>query len=244
MVRDSVSSWEETVSSRIRDPASIRRLNSALPMDVRPQDKSPPLLRAIFTDLELDLSRPELGSDTLEDFMHDLGGLPRSTQFTLLVPLHLKWTMSAFRTTLRDYPLPLLNVAESSLAWVCSSNLVIAEEEAKEENIDWIDCTVAPPPNSSSVSIAFSIPKTIMPVKTYANPEIRVSSTDITDLCWGVSYTPALQEVIRVLDAFTAAPRDKSPPLGIWDKIKLILHWRLRARFDNEVRIHVKGTLW
>ncbi|KAG8856771.1 hypothetical protein FRB96_006274 [Tulasnella sp. 330] len=244
MDRDSLSVWEENVSSRVRDPSSIRKLNSALPMELRPPDKSTPLLRAIFSDLQIAITKPHLGGDTLQDFLHDLGGLPHDTQFGLLIPFHLKWTMNAFRTTLRDYPIPLLNIPESPSAWLWKSNLVIAEEDANDENVDWIHCSVSPPPASRSEALpmSFSIPKTIMPVKTYAEPLIHVSSKDITDFSWGVSYGPAIQEVMQVLDGLSAAPRDKSPPIGFWDKLRLILHWRVKAVFDSEVRVHVKGT--
>ncbi|KAG9015450.1 hypothetical protein FRB94_000054 [Tulasnella sp. JGI-2019a] len=242
--RDSLSVWEENVSSMIRDPFSLRKLNTMLPMDLRTPDKSTPLLRAIFNDLQITISKPQFGDHTLQSFMQDLGDLPSDTHFGLLIPLHLKWTMNGFRSTLRDYPIPLLNIAESPSAWAWTSNLVIAEEDAQEENIDWINCTVLPPSASELeiLPMSFKIPKTIMPVKTYAEPTIHISSKEITDISWGVSYGPAIQEVLQVLDGLSAAPRDKSPPIGIWDKLRLIFHWRIKAMFDNEVWVHVKGS--
>ncbi|KAG8902424.1 hypothetical protein FRB99_004487, partial [Tulasnella sp. 403] len=239
--RDILTAKEDSMTSRIRGNASSRRLHAALPIPLKAKEKYPPLLRAVLAGVQLSLGPPEFGNDHIEDFMHDLGGLPHNTQFTLLIPLHLTWATDGFRATMRDYPVPLWDVQEAPSSWYCTSNLVIAEELGDDHALDWIDCTIVPPgTNHTSPPLEFLIPKTIMPVKTYANPEIVISSPDVTDLSWSVSCTPALQDVMRVLDTFSPTPRDKSPAIGFWDKMRLILHWRLRARFENEVRLYVK----
>lgn len=174
--------------------------------------------------------------------MFEQGGLPRDTQFTLLVPLQLQWSMDSFRSTLRDYPIPLLEVPYGPSAWTCSSTLIVAEEIGPDTSIDWFECRVKSPFGATDPApIAFLIPKTIMPVKSYANPDIKVNGAGVTDFAWAVSYTPAIQDVMRVFDTFSAAPRDKSPPLGFWDKLRLIMHWKVRICIEGETRLHIKG---
>ncbi|KAG8995921.1 hypothetical protein FRB90_012874, partial [Tulasnella sp. 427] len=241
--RDALIGREETISSRIREPSSRKQLHAALPFDVRPNDRWPPLLRAVLGQVQLSLEEPPFKEQSLPDFMFEQGGLPRDTQFTLLVPLLLRWSMDSFRVTLRDYPIPLLEVPYGPSSWTCNSTLVVAEEHGPDASIDWVECTVKSPfgPNDPA-PISFLIPKTIMPVKSYANPNIKINGIGVTDLAWAVSYTPGIQDVMRVFDTFSATPRDKSPPLGFWDKLRLILHWKVQVRIEGETRLHIKGS--
>ena len=79
--------------------------------------------------------------------------------------------------------------------------------------------------------LAVHIPKTIMPVKSYARPTICVMTDGITDFSWGVSYGPATQDLMRVIDTLSHAPRDSSPAIGFWDKV-LTLAYFSRFRID------------
>lgn len=240
--RDALIGREETISSRIREPSSRKQLYAALPFDVRPNDRWPPLLRAALGQVRLSLEEPPFKDKSLPDFMFEQGGLPRDTQFTLLVPLLLQWSMDSFKVTLRDYPIPLLEVPHGPSAWTCSSTLIVAEEHGPDSSIDWVECGVKSPfGDDDPAPITFVVPKTIMPVKSYANPEIKINGAGVTDLAWAVSYTPGIQDVMRVFDTFSAAPRDKSPSIGFWDKLRLIMHWKVRVRIEGETRLHIKG---
>ena len=65
-----------------------------------------------------------------------------------------------------------------------------------------------------------AVPKTMMPVKSYANPMIHIAARDVTSFAWGVSYGAATQDLTRVLETLSTAPRDSSPHLGFWDKVR------------------------
>jgi hypothetical protein len=60
-------------------------------------------------------------------------------------------------------------------------------------------------------------------------------------MCWGVSFLPIVQEVMRVIDGLSTLPVDPSPGLGFWDKLRLIMHWRTNIQFSGEVHVHLKG---
>ena len=186
----------------------------------------PPLLKANLNDLCLTITPPSFSLDRLPDVLFDYGGgLPRDTEFSLLVPLHIHFTLSSANITLRDYPIPLLAISPpesgSTVSWTFETDLIVAEEMGTEQSVDWVTCHILEPAETRHGEAPFSIlvPKTIMPVKTYARPTIHIRSAEPTTLSWAVSYTPALQDVMKVLDSLTSPPRDPSPTLGFWDKV-------------------------
>lgn len=212
--------------------------------EVSPVGLRPPLVRLVCTGVDLKVGPPTFSLDHLPQFLFDHGkGLPFDTNFSLLVPMHLQFVMTSLHVSIRDYPLPLLSLPNKSQSPGInfSTNLVIAEEMGTANSVDWIECPVVQQ-SSGSAGWGIYIPKTIMPVKNYANPVIRVKTTEVTSFSWGASYAPAIQDIMRVLDSLSTAPRDSSPGLGFWDKIRLVFHWTATVSFTGEVRLHVKGS--
>jgi hypothetical protein len=195
-------------------------------VDIVPPPPTPPLARLSFEDLLLYLKGPSFPPTELSSFLfREGGGLPKDTQYSLLVPLHLTFSASSLRVDCREYPLPMVNIPPHSNrqtpGLVFDSDIVIAEEMGTEDSVEWIDCAIVKPHAGvhGAKPLYVAIPKTIMPVKTYANPIIRVKTDDVTDLGWGVSYQPVTQDIMRVVDTLSHAPRDSSPPIGFWDKV-------------------------
>ncbi|KAF9055459.1 hypothetical protein BDZ89DRAFT_1056032 [Hymenopellis radicata] len=217
-------------------------------VEVASSSHAPPLFRAMATGLSISTSAPSFPANSLGDFLYSQGDLPRDTQFSLLIPMHMKLTLASLRVNLRDYTIPLIDVPahysnRGLPALEFTSDLVIAEEMGSDLSVQWVDCPISDANDGiyGAASLSLSIPKTIMPVKTYASPDILVSTPAVTTVGWGVSYGPATQDLMRVLDTLTSAPRDSSPGLGFWDKIRLVFHWSIRASFKGEVRLHMKG---
>ncbi|KAF8076499.1 golgi-body localization protein domain-containing protein [Lyophyllum atratum] len=188
-------------------------------VEVTPSERIPPLFRLL------------LNGESLPDFLHAQGGLPRETEFSLLVPLHLNFTIPP-------------NEDRNIAALEFDTDLVIGEEMGSEQSVWWVDCPILEPDYGvrGAHALSISIPKTIMPVKTYANPVIQITTSATTILSWGVSYTPAIQDLMRVIETLSPPPRDPSPPVGFWDKMRLMFHWSLVATFRGEVRFHMKGS--
>ena len=237
---------EESITMRFRENRFIEN-ESALPLSLYVPPSYPPLFRLTLNGLSASIRSPEWGNDELASFMEDLGqGIPRDTQFTLLVPLHIELALDSARLVLRDLPLPILNVPscadKSTLTFI--TDLVIGEEIGPASSVRWVQCDVAAEDADALGTAAFNvlIPKTTMPVKTYAQPEVKVTTSGITDMCWGVSFLPIMQEVMKVIDSMTTLPADPSPPLGFWDKLRLIMHWRVNVQFSGEVHVHLKGS--
>ena len=207
----------------------------------------PPILRLTMEGVNIVAQGPGFDDIGCAEFMHKRGkGLPRGTKFTLLVPLHLEISLGSASVRLRDVPLPLLNIPSHPAGGTAVSfktDLIIGEEVGPESSVEWIDCLVSPPNQDAPGTRAFSlsIPKTTMPTKTYADPVMEFTTTEITDICWGVSFMPAMQDAVKVIETLTTTPHDPSPPVGFWDKIRLVFHWRVLARFKGGLHLHMKG---
>ncbi|KIL00625.1 hypothetical protein PAXRUDRAFT_821523 [Paxillus rubicundulus Ve08.2h10] len=210
--------------------------------------RCPPLLRIIFSDFRLRLQRPTFPPEQLSTFLHDQGnGLLCETLYSLLVPMHLNICLGSLQVTLRDYPLPLLYIPprardSCSPSLLFDSNLVIAEEMGPPQSVEWIPCPIVGLEEGYSTPFLIQVPKTIMPVKTYARPLVSVLADQTTAFSWGVSYSPAIQDVVRVLESLTPETRDSSPHIGFWDKLRLIFHWTIKVSFQEEVRLYIKGN--
>ena len=190
----------------------------------------PPLVRLTFDQLLLSITPPSFAYDAVSDFLHEAGkGLPRETTFSLLVPLHVHFTVSSLRLTFREYPLPLLHIPPSSKgsqpALDFDSDVVVAEEMGTQNSVEWVKCEIVKAHSGihGAAQLVVQIPKTIMPVKSYARPVIRVMTDKVTDFSWGVSYQAATQDLMRVIDTLSHAPRDRSPAIGFWDKVRIML---------------------
>lgn len=191
----------------------------------------PPLFRVYISSLKLSVSLPTFPLEELPNFLYDQGGgLPIGTEFSLLVPLHIRFTLNTIRITARDFPIPLVHVQDSRdsilPACVFDSDVVIAEEMGSDASSDWMDCPVLPANQGiyGTGALTLHVPKTIMPVKSYACPAIEISTACPTVLSWGVSYMSTLQDVVRVIESLSPNPRDPSPPIGFWDKVSFKSH--------------------
>lgn len=241
-----VSKREEAQLRRVGQIPGSLQLESPVPLDIRTIEAVPPLIRLLFDGVRVELAQPSFSGSSLPEFLKRTGGLPLDTQYTLLVPLSIRWEMRYAMVTLRDYPLPLLHVRPSpdqSPSWTASADLVIAEEIGPSDSVEWLSSTVVPQGVGLDEQAGFSIlvPKTGMPVKTYANPVVHVTSPYATDISWGVSYQPCVADVMRVIDSLSHPSRDPSPPLGFWDKLRLSLHGKLRISFVAGLNLLIKG---
>lgn len=238
---------EETQLRRVGQVPGSLQIETPVPLDIREIETVPPLIRLLFDGVRVELAEPSFSGSSLPEFLKRTGGLPLDTQYTLLVPISIRWEMRYAMVTLRDYPLPLLHVRPSpdqSPSWTASADLVIAEEIGPSDSVEWLSSTVVPQGLGLEEQAGFSIlvPKTGMPVKTYANPVVHVTSPEATDISWGVSYQPCVSDVVRVVDSLSHPSRDPSPPLGFWDKFRLSLHGKLRISFVAGLNLLIKGS--
>ena len=225
-MRKSWSKRESKILDKLYGPQvkgdKAQSFRSKVPVDT----EAPPLFRLFIASLNLSISMPTFPLDKMPDFLYEQGkGLPRDTEFSLLVPLHINFTLDSIQITVRDLPIPLLHVQRDSDSrtptWTFDSDVVIAEEIGSDLSSDWVECPVllANQGIHGTSPLFLHVPKTIMPVKSYACPNINITTSCPTILSWGVSYNPVIQDVVRIIETVTPNPRDPSPPIGFWDKV-------------------------
>ena len=252
-----------TATKRRREEAQLRRLHGSisalttdgkLPIRLATGRNSAPLFRMVLDNPVVTVSKPTFASKSngLCDYLHDVGkGMPKDMKYSLLIPFHLDWRMAEARVQLRDYPLPLLHIPPMQQAhsdaksWRLATDFVIAEELGGADSIRHVPAEIVPRSMAGGhTAYVRNIPRTAMPIKTYAQPVINIDSAWTTRVGWGNSIQPAIQDVMRVLDSITKPPPDPSDRVGFWDKLRLILHWRVQINFVGEGPLHfiLKGS--
>ena len=211
-------------SAKSRSP-NVRNVESTL-ISVAPIPEGPPLFRLVIDGVNLHIGGPSFPMEKLPDFLFDIGsGQPRDSEYTLLVPLNIDVAVTSVTATLRDYPLPLFAVkgqpGTEATALTFRTDLVIAEQMGPVQSVEWWDCVIVQEDFGvrGASKFNFSIPKTIMPVKTFASPEVEATTRETTEICWGICYGYTIQDVMRILETLSSAPRDPSPSVGFWDKV-------------------------
>ena len=218
-----------------------------LPINVVPATDTAPLFRVALGDVcfkfeSLDWSREEIikwMGDVSAPFKDDV-------KFSLMLPVNLSWSFGSGFAKLRDYPLDLVRVPPCDNGgpnWKLETPFIIAEELQGDDSVIYIPSRVLPAGCGDKDAAEFhvQIAKTVMPVKTYARPNVIVSALRTTEFTWGNSYQPAIQDFMRVIDSLSHPPRDPSARIGFWDKFRLILHWKVMVDFAGPVHLHLKG---
>jgi len=224
--------WNQSfyTPAKPRSP-NVRNMESNL-IPVAPIPDGPPLIRLVINGVNLQIGGPSFPMEELPDFLFDIGGgQPRDSEYSLLVPLNLDLAVSSITINLRDYPLPLFAVkgkpGTEATALTFRTDLVIAEQMGPIQSVEWLDCVIVEEDFGvrGASKFHFDVPKTIMPVKTYANPEVNATTKETTEICWGISYSYTIQDVMRILETLSSAPRDPSPSVGFWDKVSWFLQF-------------------
>lgn len=226
-------------------------VNIKLPIRVVSSSRTAPLFRAAFHEVNLVITKPGLDRKQIIDYMGKMSApFSDDVNFSLMVPLNIRWSMAEAKCTLRDYPLPLIRVQrvnknEQKPAFYMETTMVIAEELADDDSVMYVPVKVIPEGcgHNGASPFVLEIAKTIMPVKTYAEPKFKISSKKTTEFTWGNSYQPAIQDLMKVIETLSHPPRDPSPRVGFWDKFRLVLHWKPIVDFVGPCHLHLKGKL-
>ncbi|WVQ80568.1 hypothetical protein IAT38_002673 [Cryptococcus sp. DSM 104549] len=221
-----------------------------LPIDIASSSKTAPLFRAAFNELRLTLEDPGMSRADIIDYMGKVSSpFDKDAQFTLMIPAKMKCEMAAAMLSLRDYPLPLIRVqrvepGETRPAFHMDMTLIIAEEIASDDSIAWVPVETIPAGcgDPDAKPFVVRVAKTISPVKMYAEPRFKIASKKTTEFTWGNSYQPAIQDMMKVFESLSHPPRDPSPKVGFWDKMRLVFHWKPTVDFAGPCHLHLKGS--
>lgn len=226
---------------------------------------NPPLMGIIFRNIIITVSNPSFHKDSgqVEKFVHRIGkGYPEDSKWNQLVPLKVKLVSSEVRVHLRDYPLPLVYIPGSNVytnddsskdekTFTLTGDLVIAELMPQSEKELWeryvpvfhIDDDQG---NDEHFNLyGCNIVTTICKTKLMYEAECLINSSNATTATWSNAYQNALRHLDCVFDGFSKPTRDLSLKLGVWDKMRDIIHGSIKFVWINpqgEVQIRVPNA--
>lgn len=218
--------------------------------------RRPALATVLMSDLFITIDKPSFPMSDLPDFLHRVGkGLPKETEFSLLVPLHAQFDVGELRASLRDYPLPVLHIpslrpgqSPKLSSFSLKTDFVIAEEFRDAESTRDLSIVIVPADkmkggDRKSGGFAVDVRRTVSPVKTYSDIKLDVHTARDTRVTWGTSYQPAIQDTMQVIEGFTKPQVDPSEKVGFWDKIRLSFHSRIHIAWvgGGDVHLTLKG---
>ena len=222
------------------------------PEKILAMPERPGLMSTLISDLQILIDKPSFPIDEYAKFLHKAGkGMPLEMQYTLLIPFSIQINMGEARTTLRDYPLPLLHVpairpgqSPRLPSWSLKTDFVIAEEFRNDESIKKVKVEVIPPRKMTDTAIsggfAVDVRRTVSPVKTYSDVKIAINTSAPTSITWGTSYQPAIQDMMMIIEGFTKPQADPSDRVGFWDKIRFSVHSRVHVDWKGDGDVHLK----
>ena len=216
----------------------------------------PGLMATLINDVHIVIDKPSFPTDQYASFLETTGkGVPRDTDYTMLIPMNIQINMGETRVSLRDYPLPLIHVptlrpgqSPRLSCWSLKTDFVIAEEYRDSESMKYMTIEVVPASKITSPSdvkkgFAINVRRTVSPVKTYSDVQITINTSSPTGLTWGTSYQPAIQDMMQIIEGFSKPQIDPSDRVGFWDKIRLSVHSRVHVAWkgDGDVHLRLKG---
>ncbi|KAG2223866.1 hypothetical protein INT45_012739, partial [Circinella minor] len=241
--------WRVGQLNDVYDDDGHYEVSNLFSIETLPLPAYPPLFDFTMMNMTLNISVPDFPLEDTRLFVHENGkGIPIDTDFTTLVPFKLNWKAGETWAQIRDYPIPLLlvpppksnNNNEEEVAWSLLGNYVLGDQRGHLDATRRITISIIDTMPHYTIDIA----RTASPAKFYSIVNINVHTQDMSTISWSVPYQPAIQDISRTFDSFTRPPVDPSPKIGIWDKIRLIIHTKTKISFvgGGNFAFLMKGT--
>ena len=179
--------------------------------------QEPPLLHCKVVDMKLFVSSLVSEGQSVEQLLHQIdSSTPADTIYEDLVPLNYTGTICGLEVRLRDYSNPLLLI-DPSIATICETKgtIIIAEPLTSAESYRYV---ILPIDDENSILVR----RNVNPAKFYFDLTSIIDSNGSSYVCVGAAFEGVLNDVINIVDDFTAITEDPSPPLGWWDKVIII----------------------
>ncbi|KAI8912456.1 golgi-body localization protein domain-containing protein [Gorgonomyces haynaldii] len=153
----------------------------------------------------------------IEEKLHQMDATtPPNLFYDDLVPLEMNASLSCLQVRLRDFEIPLAKLQDSR--WETKGLVIVADPSPGSVSVK----NIALPLDIKNQFIY--ITKNMNPVKIYTQTSTNIHTDTGLFVCAGVGYEPTMADVIAVIDSFTKPTSDPSPPIGWWDKLRLVLH--------------------
>lgn len=232
---------------------------SRLPPDINKKVLSftsdPFLMNLIIEGIDVDILKPKCGVENIPDFLHKIGkGIPKETEYSIMVPMYLDAKFSEIRWHLRDYPLPFIHMpkllpSQSREAhcirihgdFMVTEDMIHSQQELRTVFVPLVPSIIV---ENKDKYYSLLVPRTMTSIKLYTDLQFDLHSKDTLLVTWGGSYSPAIQQVMQCFDNFSKPPLDPSMKTGFWDKVRYIFHARVNINLKNngKFEIALKGS--
>lgn len=224
------------------DPTDIMKSK----YDIVEYADGPTLTAALFQDVDLTLDKFKGGD--IDEFLYKYAKKQPKQKYSILVPLYIDLTARNFHMLLKDYPLPLASFPTNSNPQVptvhIKTNLVVNENlYHRKEELRYIYVPFSWAVFDNGVSDNFYsvyIPRTLTTVKFAADFQCNLNTDRACIVGWSKSYQPALSTMGQAFENFSKPAIDDSP-IGIWDKLPLMMHGKYKFNIANELCLHMKS---
>ncbi|KAG2234621.1 hypothetical protein INT48_003429, partial [Thamnidium elegans] len=263
---------EMHVSEDYRNSVTAEALDETLDEIQRPQSGSfsieilprpfyPALAHFSSQFTKISFKPADFALQETRQFIHTIGGgVPLNNNFSVIIPFHLSIKAGQTWIKVRDYPLPLLYVPpqtlteddassstrrsrnQSRVSWSLEGNYALGDELGGSCGSRIIDIPIIP--GLGSLGYTLSAVRTTSPVKFYSVVDYHILTSSLSTICWSMSYSPAIQDIMRVLESLSAEQVDPSSRLGFWDKVRFMIHTQTKLSFigGGDLALVVKGT--
>ncbi|KAL3230847.1 Protein FMP27, mitochondrial [Nakaseomyces bracarensis] len=232
---------------------------SKLPPDINKKvlsfTSNPFLMNLIIEGIDVDILTPKCGVQNIPDFLHKIGkGIPKDTEYSIMVPMYLDAKFSEIRWHLRDYPLPFIHMPPllpsqsretTSIRihgdFMVTEDMIYSQQELRTVFVPLVPSIIV---ENQDKFYSLLVPRTMTSIKLYTDLQFDLHSKDTLLVTWGGSYSPAIQQVMQCFDNFSKPPLDPSMKTGFWDKIRYIFHARVNINLKNngKFEIALKGS--
>ncbi|KAJ3103149.1 hypothetical protein HDU97_010357 [Phlyctochytrium planicorne] len=200
--------------------AWIDKIKKTMPRERRP------VMKAVVANISADCVAPILPHTYLEESLHIIDkDTPGDRVYDELIPRNVRISLEEAIVTLRDHHLPLVHIPKSSTkSWKTEGLIVIAEPSSLRESKRRGILPLAPLPPTPAGETFITVTRQVNPVKVYTQTKTTLTTSSAITVNWGAAVEPCIGDMIRIIDSFTKPTIDPSPPIGWWDKLRLIVH--------------------
>nr|KAJ3421428.1 hypothetical protein HK105_003574 [Polyrhizophydium stewartii] len=201
------------------------------------------LLSAVLEGVVVVVAPPTLLADTVEETLHMLDSqTPDNLIYDDLLPRNLTIELQSAEVRLRDFVHPMLSIPGApgrARTWRTTGLLVVAEPAMPTESRRVV---VLPLPGAGVDSII--VTRSVSPTKIYLRTKTVVNCSPAIRVVYGAPLEPTLADMVSIIDSFTKANVDPSPPVGWWDKMRLMLHGEnsIKVSGSGEIIMRVLGS--
>ena len=201
-----------------------------------------PLFKVEAHNVDLCFSPPTLPKTTVEATLNFMDyTTPPDLIYDELIPRDITFKFSDLKAILRNYPFPLVSIPSSESVehtWETKGLLILVGQQFDPDSMRDVELDLGPLAAPSLV-----VSRSMNPVKIYLNSKSIFRSSGILRVTYGASIEPCLSDMIRIIDTFSKDTIDTSPPVGWWDKLRIMIHGLNQIKVKGgEIRVRVLGS--